>query len=90
MPNRTIRRRDDDDSASSVSLFSCLSLCLCAWLSIAGNKVPPALDDIGSMGGTNSIPKNSGRPPSPGLSPVGGEGMKLKGGLEYPYAAPRY
>jgi hypothetical protein len=53
-PNRTIRRRDDDDSASSVSLFSCLSLCLCAWLSIAGNKVPPALDDIGSMGGTNS------------------------------------
>jgi hypothetical protein len=49
----TNHRRRDDDSVSSVSPFSCLSLCLCAWLSIAGNKVPPALDDLGSMGGTN-------------------------------------
>lgn len=50
----TIRRHRDDDSASSVSPFSCLSLSLCAWLSIAGNKVPPAPDDLESMGGTNS------------------------------------
>jgi hypothetical protein len=58
-------------------------------MSIAGNKVPPVPDDIGSMGGTNSTGNIFGRDPLPGPPPLGA-GERLKGGLEYPYAAPKF
>ena len=59
----TINRRRDNDNASSVSLFFCMSLCLRSGMSIAGNNVPPVPNDIGSMGGTNS----NNRDPTPAL-----------------------
>jgi hypothetical protein len=69
----TIRRRRDDDRASSVSLFFRLSLCLRSGMSIAGNNVPPVPDDIESMGGTNSeFP--APHPPRPGHPLPRGEG----------------
>jgi hypothetical protein len=83
----TIRRRRDDDRASSVSLFFRLSLCLRSGMSIAGNNVPPVPDDIESMGGTNSeFP--APHPPRPGHPlPHAGEGKvrsaaRAPGGLD--------
>ena len=72
----TIRRRRDDDSASSVSLFFRLSLCLRSGMSIAGNNVPPVPDDIESMGGTNSE-ISAPHPPRPGHPLPRGEGTCL-------------
>jgi hypothetical protein len=72
-----------------LSLSSFVVSCLCLRMSIAGNKVPPVPDDIGSMGGTNSTGNIFGRDPLPGPPPLGA-GERLKGGLEYPYAAPKF